>query len=102
VNLGRVERTYVHIAVTATLHDGSPAELTAVDVALLPPRTTPTATTVWAPADLDGGSARVLLAGPDAPADGALTVPAAGADLWVRVADSPEVDTAHVERVTVS
>jgi hypothetical protein len=45
----------------------------------------------------------LLLAGPDAETvDDALTVPDDGAELWVRVLDSPEVDTVKVERVQVS
>jgi hypothetical protein len=42
----------------------------------------------------------VLLAGPDASPTSALVV-AGAADLWVRITDVPEVDTAFVERITV-
>lgn len=45
---------------------------------------------------------RVLLAGPDAAATDALVVPAAGADVGLRVTDSPEVDAERVERISVS
>jgi hypothetical protein len=103
VNLGRIERQYARITVTATLADGAPADLAGVDVALLPPRSKPTADTTWTAADWADGNATVLLAGPDAAAvAGALTVPAGGADLWVRVTDTPEVDTAVVDRINVS
>lgn len=101
--LSRIDRRYVEFEVAGALPDGTAAPLTAVDVALLAPRATPTAATVWTPADYTDGVASVLLAGPEAATDAtALVVPAEGCDLWFRVLDEPEVLTAHVERVTVS
>jgi hypothetical protein len=103
MNLGRIERQYAHFPVTATLHDGTDADLSDVSVALVPRSAAPTAATAWTPVTVTDGRVRVLLAGPDAEAaDGALTVPDDGAELWVRVLDSPEVDTVKVERVQVS
>lgn len=99
--LSRVERLYREYTVTAALPDGSPATLTAVDIAFLAPGATPTAATAWTRTTYTAGVARVLLAGPDAAAEGALTVPAPGADIWLRVVDTPEVDTAMIERVTI-
>lgn len=100
--LSRIDRTYAHITVTATLHNGDPATVTAVSVALLPPRRTPTAGTTWTPSAYASGDAVILLAGPDADPDGALTVPEGGADLWVRVPDNPEVQAVKVARIDVS
>lgn len=100
--LSRIDRLYRDYDVTATLRSGGPATLTGVDVALLPPRATPTVTTQWTAATYADGVATVLLAGPDATPTGALVVPSAGADLWIRVSDSPEVDASKVERITVT
>lgn len=100
--LSRVERLYRDYTVTAVLRGGGPATVTGVDVALVTPRTAPTGTTVWTPTTYEGGVATVLLAGPDASGSGAVVVPAGGADLWLRVTDTPEVDVAHIERITVS
>ena len=100
MHLNRVDRKYANLTVTATDEDGFPAALAGVDVALIPTRSNPTGATVWTAAASAGGKWRVLLAGPDASPSGALVV-AATADLWIRVTDSPEVDTAFVERITV-
>jgi hypothetical protein len=102
MNLGRIERQYATFPVTATLDNGEPADLSDVAVALLPPRATPTPDTTWTATTVTDGKIRVLLAGPDAPAEGALTIPAGGADLWLRVLDTPEVDTVRVDQVRVS
>jgi hypothetical protein len=102
VHLNRINVQYVDIDVTATLRDGTtPAPLAGVDVALIPPRTTPTAVTVWSPTTYADGTATVLIAGPDAGNADAMVVPSPGADLWIRVVDSPEVDAALVERIVV-
>lgn len=101
LTLSRIDRLYRDYTVTAELRDGQPATLTGVDVALLPPRRTPDATTVWTAADYLDGVFTVLLAGPDATTEGALTVPAGGADLWARVTDNPEVDAERIERISV-
>lgn len=100
MHLNRIDRKYANLTVTATDEDGFATTLTGVDVALIPPRSNPTGATTWTAATSAGGKWRVLLAGPDAGSSGALVVSGA-ADLWVRVTDAPEVDTAFVERITV-
>lgn len=101
VDLTRISRLYVEFDVAAVLPDGNPATITGVDVSLLPVNTAPDVDTTWTAAAYAAGVGSVLLAGPDADATGALPVPAAGADLWLRVIDTPEVDAARVVRVTV-
>jgi hypothetical protein len=101
VELSRIDRQYVDIDVAATLADGTPATLAGIDVALLPPRVSPTATTTWAPAAYASGTATVLLAGPDASSTDALVVPLGGADLWLRAVDNPEVTARRITRVSV-
>ena len=71
-----------------------------VQVALLPPRSGPSAATVWTTATYAAGIVTVLLAGPDASPTGALVVPAA-AELWMKVTDASEVDAVKVERIEV-
>lgn len=100
--MSRVDRMFREYDVTAALPDGSPVAVTGVDVALLPPRATPTADTVWTATEVTAGVATVLLAGPEADDTDALAVPAAGADLWLRLTDIPEVLAVRVERVTAT
>ena len=102
MQLSRIDRVYGHIDVTAKLPDGEPAVVAGVDVALLHPRTTPTTATTWVPASYVDGEARVLLAGPDADPTGAQQVPAGGADMWLRIADNPEVQAVKVARIDVA
>jgi hypothetical protein len=40
MQLPRISRKYLHITITATLYDGSPATVNGVDVAFLPSYTT--------------------------------------------------------------
>jgi hypothetical protein len=101
MELNRIEVQYVDIDVTATLRNGTPATLTGVSVALVAPRAQPTGATTWTTATYTNGTATVILAGPDATASGALTVPAGGADLWILVTDNPEIDAAKVGRISV-
>jgi hypothetical protein len=49
VHLSRIDRKYANLTVTATDEDDLPVTLTAVDVALIPPRSTPTGATTWTP-----------------------------------------------------
>lgn len=102
LDMSRIDRIYRDYTVTATLKSGGPATLTGVDVAILPPRTKPTGTTVWTAASYTAGVATVLLAGPDASPTGALVVPAGGGDLYIRVTDNPEIEAARVERINVN
>lgn len=102
MELNRTDCQYVDIEVSATLRDGAPAPLTGVDVAMLAKRRTPDTTTVWTAATYNDGVATVLLAGPQAAAvPDSLVVPDGGGDLWIRVIDAPEVDSAHVARISV-
>lgn len=102
MELNRIDCQYVDITVTATLRDGDPATLTGVDVAVVPTRTTPTSSTPWVASTYSAGVATVLLAGPDADNNpAAISVPSSGADLWIRVVDTPEVDAARVDRITI-
>lgn len=102
MDLSRIDVLYAHIDVTAVLYDNTPATLTGVDVALLAPRTTPDADTVWTASVYTTGTAVILLAGPEAVEPAALTVPIGGVDLWIRVTDTPEIDAARVARITVT
>lgn len=102
MQLARLDKKYAHIAVTATLADGAPAVPAAVEVALLAPYGRPTAATAWTGTTYTNGDAVVLLAGPDADPTGALVIPTDGADLWIRVTDSPEVVAVRVDRIIVA
>lgn len=101
MEISPISKQYVEVGVTVTLADGEPATVSGVDVAVLPIRTSPTASTAWTEAEGDAGSWRVLVAGPSADPAGAVTVPAGGADLWMRVQDNPEVTAAKVVRINV-
>lgn len=100
--LSRIDRKYRDYTVTATLKNGSPATLTGVSVAILPSGTRPTGTTVWTAATYAAGVATVLFAGPDADPTGAITVPAGGGYVWIKVTDTPEVDAERIERAIVA
>lgn len=98
--LSRIDRLTKTYALADYFPGGVPSGVTAVSVALLSPRSTPTGSTVWFLADSTADAFTVLLAGPDTDSTGALVVPAS-ADLWVKVAATPQVDAQKVERVTV-
>jgi len=100
IELSRIDRKARTYALTDVLTGSVPPGVTGVDVALLAPRSAPTAATVWFPATYSAGSFTVLLAGPDADSAGALVVPAS-ADIWMRITNLPEVDAAKLERITV-
>lgn len=101
--LPRVAAKYADITVTATLATGAPTTISGVDVALVPPGSTPTATTVWVASRWVSPVAQVLLIGPLAtvgsPPTYSLTVPAVGGDLWARVTDTPEIDAALIDHI---
>lgn len=101
MELTRITRRYVEVDVSATLAEGGAADLDAVQFAVLSPRARPTGATTWTTASLSAGSAKVLVAGPDADPAGALSVPSGGGDLWLRAVDSAEVDAVRVTRLTV-
>lgn len=102
LTLSRVDRIYGRIDVTGTLADGSPATLSAVDVAIIPAHTRPTSTTVWTATALTGRTLSVLIVGPDADQTGALAVPGGDGELWLRVVDTPETQAVRVDRVIVT
>jgi hypothetical protein len=101
VEISRIDCQYVEFDADATYADGTVAVIGGVDVAVLPPRRTPTADTVWSAATFASGVATLLVAGPEADVTGALVIPLGGADLWARVSDSPEVTTRRVTRINV-
>lgn len=98
--IDRKTRTYDLSAATLEAAAAIPPGVVGVDVALVPKRTGPTASTVWVAATYADGTFSVLLAGPDANPAGALVVPY-DSDLWMRISDAPEVDAELVERITV-
>lgn len=102
LELSRIDRQYAPITVDATDTAGAPAVPSGVSVALLPPRSTPNADTVWFPADYwpDTGEWVVLLAGPDADPTAAIIV-LVTSDLWMRVEDSPETRAVPIAHVVV-
>lgn len=102
ITLSRIDRVYGRIDVVGTLADGSPAILTGAQVAILPVRKSPNANTEWTDVVLTGRTATVLLAGPDADPDGALTIPNGDGELWIKVADNPESQAVKVGRIQVS
>jgi hypothetical protein len=101
LDISPIDRVYVDIAVTATAN-GSPLTLTGVDVAVVPRRSEITAAMTWTASSYANGTATVLVAGPAADPTGALVIPATGADVWIRVTDTPEVQAVHVGSVLVS
>lgn len=102
LSLSRVDRVYGRIDITGTLADGSPATLSAVDVAIIPAHTRPTSATTWTPVTLAGRIVSILIAGPDADPEDAFTVPGGDGELWVRVTDNPEAQAVKVDRVIVT
>jgi hypothetical protein len=101
--LPKVAAKYVNITATATLATGVPTTIAGVDVAVVPPGTTPTAVTAWVSSHWVAPVAQVLLIGPAAmvanPPAYSLHIPATGGDLWARVLDTPEVDAALIDHI---
>jgi hypothetical protein len=101
--LPKVAAKYANITTTATLATGVPTTISGVDVAVVPPGTTPTATTTWVPSRWVAPVAQVLLIGPAAavanPPTYSLNIPATGGDLWARVIDTPETDAALIDHI---
>jgi hypothetical protein len=92
----RVQRSYP----LAPLFPSLTGPFTAASIAFLPPRSTPTGSTVWTAAGVTGGAATPLLAGPDADSSGAVVV-TGSADLWIKTTVGSETDAVKVERVTL-
>lgn len=101
--LPKVTTKLAHITPTITLYDGTPASASGMDVAIIPPGTTPTALTTWVAALWDGTKGVVLLIGPAAtvasPPSYHLNIPATGGDLWARILDNPETDAALIDHI---
>jgi hypothetical protein len=96
-----IDRLYARITVSGKLADGTPAVISSISVAAIPPRTRPDSNTAWTAASVSGGVATVLVAGPAADPAGAIPIPAAGADLWIRIIDGPEVEAVKADRITI-
>jgi hypothetical protein len=96
-----ITRKRVRIGVSGTLSDGAGAVLDDVDVAMLPLRSVPDATTVWTDATLTDGDINPLVAAPDASQTGALPLTATGGKLWLKVVDEDEVDAVVVAEFRV-
>lgn len=106
----RVTELYVQWPVTPTDASGAPVVISGVQAALLPYRSKgPTTSTVWRTAVYNAGvgalpgSAKILIAGPDASDPGSNGFRMAssdfGGDLWARVVDNPEVDPEFIDRI---
>lgn len=102
LSMSRIDLRDAEFDVSVTDLGGTPVTPAAVDVAILPSRTRPTAATTWTSGDYTAGTVTVLLAGPDADPTGALVVPATGGDLWVKVTDYPEIWAMQAARVTIT
>lgn len=100
--LSRIDRIEVEYNVTATLPDGTPETVTALDFAVVPPRRGVDADTVWATFPVVAGVVTVTYAAPDADQAGALAVPLSGADVHAREVDGPLVKAVKVERISVA
>lgn len=101
MQISPIDRQYASISVQATLADGTAATLDAVDVAVLSRGRSPDASTSWTAATAAGDLWQIMLAGPYADPTDAIVVPLNGADLWLRVTDTPEIQAVLVERISV-
>ena len=99
MNLAQSAIKYWDVTVTATLANGSPATLTGVNMAIVPPGASPNHATPWLAASYSNGVASILVAGPEYqnPPGNALVVPPVGGDLWAQVVDNPETDAKLVD-----
>lgn len=96
--IDRVYRTY---AGTFTDSTGATVTPASVDVVAVPKRTQLTTGLTWTPATLTAGKLRVLYAGPAADPTGAIPIPAAGADVYIRVTDTPEIQAVKVDTIVI-
>jgi hypothetical protein len=76
--------------------------LAGVDLTLLAVGSMPDDTTVWTASTYASGVATALVVGSlvTSPPSGALVVPDAGAGLWARITDTPEVDVRFLALIT--
>jgi hypothetical protein len=94
LDLSRVDkigRTYDLAAIFTELS----GPFTAASVALLPPRSAPTGSTVWQSVSVSSGMANVLYAGPDVDSTGAVVV-TGSCDPWLKVTSGTETDAVKV------
>lgn len=102
MNFTKIARKRVFIDVAAYLADGSVATLDTIFIALVPIRESPVSTTTWNLVTWDGHTASVVLCGSQAANQtGAVVIPDVGADLWIGVTDSDEVDAVLVSRINM-
>jgi hypothetical protein len=87
----KVSRTYD----LAALFPELAGPFTAASVALLPPRSAPTGSTVWASVPVASGQANVLYAGPDADSTGAVVV-TGNCDPWIEATSGTETQAVRV------
>lgn len=101
MELPRIARKPIQIDVDATLPNGDPATVGAVDVAFCD-HDGPTAATVWVPTAFNSSTriAEVILVGREA-ADksGALELTTARAELWAKPAGGSAVDAGFIDTV---
>lgn len=102
----RTTELLVQFPVTPKDASGNTVAISGVDCALLTYRSKgPTASTVWKAATYDGtaGTARILVAGPDAADPGSAGFRMAtadfGGDLWARVISGSEEEPEFVTRI---
>lgn len=101
MQLSPIDRLYARFPIIVRDSSGAVVTPAAIDVCLLPYRATPSGSTIWTPSTYAAGVVTVLLAGPAADPTSALAVSAAGARLWVRITDNPEVQAIPVDSITV-
>ena len=94
----RIPRTYTLAPKAA---DGQATTVTGAKLALLPPRTRPTAATTWTTVTVTANKFTVDYARPGATdLSGAILVPDTGADVYVRGISGTYDDAERVERIT--
>lgn len=100
MDLSLIDKVYATFPLVVKDASGNTVTPSAVAVAFLPFRTSPTTSTPWTAVTYASGSVTVLLAGPLADQSGAVAVPSGGGYLWARITDSPEVEAVRVAWVT--
>lgn len=103
--LSRIDRREREYTITATDDDGGDVtgDITALDFAIVPPRSPVTGATAWTSFPVVAGVVEVIYAAPDAgdKSAPALLVPVGGGDVHMREVDGPLVMAVRVERVSV-
>lgn len=95
----RITRDFIRLE--DIMVDGAPVDIADLKAALLPVRTSPTATTTWITPteDPDDGTPQVLIAGEDADATNAVVI-TADRELHAKVTKSGTTVTAKLARIT--